>query len=91
MIPAQRIINHYKTDLSLESFRRRLETLHLRIKKLPKVTKVAKSEKRKEYLLKVAGYFGITEKTPFDGVFFLKRYRHKMCVNGNISTTATTH
>lgn len=73
LIPCQRIINHYKRALVLDSFRNWfLGEMHLRLKKLPKNPKVNKSIKHKEYLLKVASYFGITEDKPFNGVFYFE-------------------
>ena len=74
MVPCQKIINHYKRSLDLESFRDwYLGELHLRLAKLPKNPKVKKSIKRKEYLLKVASYFGITENKPFDRIFYFEK------------------
>jgi 5-methylcytosine-specific restriction endonuclease McrA len=74
LVPAQRIVNHYKRALSLEKFRVLwLGGLHNRLKKLPKNPKVAKSIRRKEYLLEVADLFGITPDKPFSGVFYFER------------------
>lgn len=73
LVPCQRIINHYKRALVLDSFRNWfLGEMHLRLNKLPKNPKVNKSIKRKEYLLKVASYFGITEDKPFNGKFYFE-------------------
>lgn len=74
MFPVQKIINHYKGSLDLETFRTwYLAGLHDRLKKLPKKPKVEKSIKRKVYLLKVANYFGITNDKPFDNIFYFER------------------
>jgi 5-methylcytosine-specific restriction endonuclease McrA len=74
MIPCQKIINHYKRTLDLETFRNwYMNELHLRLAKLPKNPKVNKSIKRKEYLLKVASYFGITENNPFNKIFYFEK------------------
>jgi hypothetical protein len=70
----QKIINHYKHSISLEDYRERLITLHLRIAKLPKNPRTDKGMKRKDYLLKVASYFGITETNKFDGIFYFENY-----------------
>ena len=76
LVPAQKIINHYKRGESLEEFRDwKLGKLHERLKKLPKNPKAAKSIRRKEYLLEVASYFGITEDKPFNGVFYLDKFK----------------
>jgi len=73
MIPVQRILNHYKHSLDLETFRTwYLCGLHLRLAKLPKNPQVAKSIKRKDYLLKVASYFKITPENPFPGKFYFE-------------------
>jgi 5-methylcytosine-specific restriction endonuclease McrA len=74
MFPCQKIVNHYKGSLDLETFRTWfLGGLNERLKKLPKNPKAEKSAKRKAYLLKVASYFGITENKPFDGVFYFEK------------------
>jgi 5-methylcytosine-specific restriction endonuclease McrA len=73
MVPTQKIINHYKHSLHLKEFRTwLLGELHNRLAKLPKNPKVQKSIKRKEYLLKVAGYFNITPDKPFTGKFYFE-------------------
>lgn len=74
MVPCQKIINHYKGNLDLESFRKWfLGGLSERMKKLPKNPTTTKSIKRKEYLAKVAQYFDITPDKPFDGTFYFER------------------
>lgn len=74
LVPCQRIINHYKRALSLEDFRTQwLGGLHKRLKKLPKNPKSENSIRRKQYLLDVAGYFGITADKPFDGEFYFEK------------------
>ena len=73
MFPVQKIVNHYKGSLDLETFRSwYLAGLHERLKKLPKNPKAAKSIKKKAYLLEVAALFGITESKPFSGVFYFE-------------------
>lgn len=73
MVPTQKIINHYKGSLSLEMFRDwYLGGLHQRLRKLPKNPRTEKSIKKKEYLIKVAGYFGITPDAPFTGLFYME-------------------
>lgn len=73
LLPAIKIINHYKRGQDLEQFREYIKTLHLRINKLPKNTKDAKAVKRKAYLLEVAELFGITKDNSFDGVFYFEK------------------
>ena len=73
MVPVQKIINHYKHSLELNEFRTwLLGGLHERLKKLPKNPRTEKGQKRKNYLLKVAGYFGITKNKPFSGTFYFE-------------------
>ena len=73
MLPSQKIVNHYKGSLCLETFRTwYLAGLHERLKKLPKNPKTEKSIKRKKYLLEVAQLFGITEHKPFSGTFYFE-------------------
>jgi 5-methylcytosine-specific restriction endonuclease McrA len=74
MYPCQKIINHYKHSYSLESFRGLLSTLHLRLIKMPKNPRTEKGVKRKDYIFKVAGYFGITEDKPFSGKFYFETF-----------------
>lgn len=74
LLPAQKIINHYKRALTLEQFRTlRLGGLHKRLAKLPRNPRTEKGKNRKSYILKVASYFGITPDTPFDGVFYFEK------------------
>ena len=71
LLPAQRIVNHYKRALSTELFKTWfLGGLHLRLRKLPKNPRTEKGARRKAYLLEVADAFGITENHPFCGKFF---------------------
>lgn len=72
LLPALRIINHYKRALDLEGFRHYILTLHTRLKKLPKKTVVPATARRKAYLLEVAELFGVTEDKPFSGVFYFE-------------------
>lgn len=72
LMPALRIVNHYKRCKDLEGFRKFMLTFHERLIKLPKKTRVEKTTKRKEYMLKVAEAFGITADTPFSGKFYFE-------------------
>jgi 5-methylcytosine-specific restriction endonuclease McrA len=74
LVPCQKIVNHYKGSLDLETFRTwYLGGLHDRLKKLPKNPKVEKSHKKKAYLLEVAELFGITEDKKFSGEFYFEK------------------
>jgi hypothetical protein len=72
LLPALRIVNHYKRCRDLEAWREFLLTLHERLKRLPKNPTVQKSIRHKEYLLEVADAFGITITTPFTGKFYFE-------------------
>lgn len=73
LMPTQKVINHYKRGLWLDDFRDlRLKGLHIKLKKLPKCPRVEQSIRRKKYMLKIAGYFGITPDKPFPGTFYFE-------------------
>lgn len=74
MFPAQKLINHYKHSFSIEGFRKLLNGLHLRLKKVPKNPITEKGKKKKAYILKVASYFDITPDKPFSGKFYFEDY-----------------
>jgi 5-methylcytosine-specific restriction endonuclease McrA len=78
LFPALRIVNHYKREKDLEQFRRFMLSFHLRLKKLPKKTRVNRTEKRKEYMHKVADAFGITIEKPFDGLFYFEKQKEAL-------------
>lgn len=76
LMPTQKAINHYKRGLWLDDFRYlRLKWLHVRLMNLPKCPRVERSICRKEYMLKIAGYFGITPDKPFSGIFYFESLR----------------
>lgn len=72
LVPACRIINHYKRGLDLEGFRHYMSYFHERLSRLPKNTKIERTKKRKEYLQKVADLFEITPDKPFKGTFYFE-------------------
>lgn len=73
MFPVQKIVNHYKGSLDLETFRTwYLAGLHERLKKLPKNPKSERGIKRKSYLLEVAHLFKIKKDKPFSGTFYFE-------------------
>jgi len=83
LVPCQKILNHYKRALPLEMFRVAwLGGLHKRLPKLPKKPRTEKGARRKAYMLKIAGYFGITEDNPFDGIFYFERMAAKETCDG---------
>lgn len=76
LVPAQKIINHYKGALSVKVFKSwYLSGLHLRLAKLPKNPRTEKSAKKKRYLLEVASFFGITPDKPFGGSLYFERVK----------------
>lgn len=72
LMPAIKIVNHYKRSLDLEGFRDYMLSFHKRLKKLPKKTIVYETQRRKEYMLKVAELFDITPDKPFNGKFYFE-------------------
>lgn len=74
LVPALRIVNHYKRCNDLEGFRKYMLSFHERLKKLPKKTRVEKSAKRVQYMIRVAEAFGITVDIPFSGKFYFEIY-----------------
>jgi hypothetical protein len=72
LVPALRIVNHYKRCKDLEQFREYMLTFHIRLKKLPKNPYATHPKKRKEYMMKVAEAFGITIDRPFGGKFYFE-------------------
>lgn len=72
LLPATKIINHYKRSHNLESFRMSMMNFHKRLAKLPKKTERAATIRRIEYMQKVAGLFEITPDKPFEGKFFFE-------------------
>lgn len=78
LIPALRIVNHYKRSLNLEQFRECMMTFHVRLGKLPKTTKVSATVKRIAYMNEVAEVFGITPDKPFDGKFYFEKLEEEL-------------
>jgi 5-methylcytosine-specific restriction endonuclease McrA len=72
LVPANRIINHYKRSLDLEGFREYMTNFHKRLAKLPKNTTVPATERRIEYMNEVARHFDITVDKPFNGIFYFE-------------------
>lgn len=64
--PSCRICNHYKRSLSLEGFRERLKTLHMRVER--------------QYITRVAIQYGIVDLEPFDGRFYYEKVGDAMWV-----------
>ena len=74
LLPAQRIVNHYKRCLDNETFKTwLLGGLHERLRKLPKNPRTEKGARRKAYLTEVVDIFGITPDKPFCGTFYYER------------------
>lgn len=72
LMPALRIVNHYKRELSIEGFRWYLKDFHLRLSKLPKKTRLDRTKKRIAYMEEVANAFNITINKPFSGKFYFE-------------------
>ena len=76
LLPACRIINHYKRELDVEGFRKYLADFHIRLAKLPKNPKVQRSMRRKKYMQEVADIMAITPDKPFSGKFYFETLNH---------------
>ena len=72
LMPALRIVNHYKRSLDLNGFRLYMTKFHKRLAKLPKKTSIPKTEKRIKYMNEVAQAFDITPDKPFSGKFYFE-------------------
>jgi hypothetical protein len=72
LLPCLRIVNHYKREKSLYSFRMYMTGFHKRLAKLPKTTRVPATERRIKYMNSVAEAFGITVDKPFSGKFYFE-------------------
>lgn len=72
LMPACRKCNHYKHSHHLESFRTFMLKFHKRLANIPKITRVPRTEKRKEYMQDIADRYGITVDIPFSGVFYFE-------------------
>lgn len=76
VLPAIKIINHYKRSLDLEGFRDYMLSFHKRLNKLPKKIVVYETQRRKDYMFKIAELFDITPEKPFDGKFYFEKLIH---------------
>ena len=74
MVPCQKIVNHYKHSQGLSMFRYFMMDFHNRLKKYPKNPQVAKSIKRKAYMMEIAELFGIAPDNPFTGKFYFEQF-----------------
>jgi 5-methylcytosine-specific restriction endonuclease McrA len=72
LLPAIRIVNHYKRGETLEGFRAYMLRFHERLRKLPKKTTVERTRGRIEYLKKISELFDIAIDKPFNGKFYFE-------------------
>lgn len=77
LLPALRIVNHYKRSLDLEGFRDRMMDFHKRLARLPKRTSIEATRKRIGYMSKVAEAFDITPEKPFCGKFYFETLKEE--------------
>lgn len=75
LLPAIKIVNHYKRSLSLEQFRQYMMYFHKRLAKLPKKTRIDKTKNRIRYMKELADLFGITPDNPFTGMFYFETHQ----------------
>lgn len=76
LLPALKIVNHYKRCFDLETFRNYMVNFHIRLSKLPKTTRVEKTKNRIIYMNNIASAFGITPEKGFDGKFYFENDEH---------------
>ncbi|WP_437918569.1 hypothetical protein [Sphingobacterium sp. LRF_L2] len=72
LLPALKIVNHYKRSLDLEGFRRYMKDFHKRLAKLPKTTGVPATKRRIVYMNNVADAFDVSVDKPFLGKFYFE-------------------
>lgn len=72
LLPAIKIVNHYKRGESIHSFKITMSTFHKRLARLPKKTSKDKTLKRIKYMRTIAELFDITESKPFSGLFYFE-------------------
>jgi len=72
LLPAIRIVNHYKRDHGLESFRMYMLGFHQRLSKLPKKTQRPQTARRIAYMQEIARLFDIAVDRPFAGKFYFE-------------------
>ncbi len=72
LLPALKIVNHYKRAYDLEGFRKYMMNFHIRLGRLPKTTKSEKTMKRISYMKKIAQLFNINETVKFNGKFYFE-------------------
>lgn len=80
LLPALRIVNHYKRANTVEGFRKFMLTFHERLNKLPKKTLVPKTVRRIEYMNEIADCFGITSEKPFNGIFYFETLTNSQAI-----------
>ena len=73
LLPAIKIVNHYKRGKNLDLFRKSMLTFHIRLKKLPKKTQLKRTEKRIIYMKTISDLFDITVDKPFSGKFYFEK------------------
>lgn len=72
LVPAIKIVNHYKRSFDLNDFRNYMMNFHIRLAKLPKKTTVEKTKKRIIYMNELANLFAISADKPFCGKFYFE-------------------
>lgn len=77
LMPACLIVNQYKRDMDLEQFRKQMQRFHKLLQGLPKHPYLLKTQRKKEFLLKIAELFDITPNSPFSGKFFFETYQNE--------------
>lgn len=75
LLPALRIVNHYKRALDLEGFRKYMRGFHTRLKRYKLDAGGWAAKKQARYMWEVADAFGITPDKPFKGVFYFEQIK----------------
>lgn len=72
LLPALKIINHYKRELDVEGFRKYMQGFHNRLKRYKLDAGGWAAKKQARYMWDVADAFEITPDKPFTGKFYFE-------------------
>lgn len=72
LLPALKIVNHYKRALDLEGFRKYMKGFHTRLKRYKLDAGGWAAKKQARYMWDVANAFEITPDKPFSGKFYFE-------------------
>ena len=75
LLPALRIVNHYKRALDLEGFRKYMKGFHTRLKRYKLDAGGWAAKKQARYMWDVADAFDISTDKPFKGIFYFEQIK----------------